>query len=181
MTAKTLPRHNYGYFYNYQEHVQQSAIKAKHKLVDFMDTDDSEIVSEVIKNIGSYCKPFDPLLDGYDYADEFFCASIVPLTLSVLSLAAVCYAVIESTNALTVKLGLAHDDGDFHGEYALFAIGAALVSAILAIISLIKSVISLVTRPIATILANEGYINEAEPDWRFADTDSFYYEFPTLR
>ena len=183
MATSFYPNENLSFFQNYQEHTQQIAINLKHKFEQLSLMSEIEQSNKVSENIVSYFKLFDPLLDQYDYADEFVGATIVPLTLSIVAFSAICYAWNEALNALGVQFGVIDDDvkaDEFtYGQCALIAIGIALASVLLAIISLIKSAISLVTRPVATILADEeDMFDKVIPDLRFTDTDTFSREYP---
>lgn len=179
MATSRVPNANLGFFENYQQHVNAL-------LNDYSNTNkvrtEEEHKNYLADKCSTYFKAFDPLYDEYDFADEVAGATIVPLTLSAVSIICLVAGIWESIHQVAIDLGIVENNipdgvmdlmGDLlkgrtdrlvnlangastHGENAFALILIALISAILAIVSFVKSAVSIITRPIVTALDECG-------------------------
>lgn len=150
------PKSELKFFENYKHHLNFLTGEFHKKVTEYhKKSQDGEagdfLQTELLKRLSFV----DPLYDGYDYFDEVFGATAVPLIGAVGAFVYLGKSIWEAIQLLAMKVKLKQDDHKDHGELAghnLFRAGLAIS---VAFGSLIKSIISLVTRPIATLV--QGY------------------------
>ncbi|AHE67580.1 hypothetical protein [Legionella oakridgensis] len=164
---------NYG---DHLKHVEHQANLTYYRFLSYQSY--SKQFSLLGEQMRERIKIFQALYDGYDYADEILGATIVPILSVANTVVFTVAALWEGMQALSIRIGLARDDGDHHSRLAMSYLLGAGAFLLFSAVSLVKSAISLITRPLITMV--HGF--KPQDTERFYNEDGAYEEpeYPSL-
>jgi hypothetical protein len=155
---------------NYDDHMICRGVKFERKIKELnrlLQSGDIEgELSIANQEVLARINFLDPLIDKYDYFDEIFGATGMPLLTGLAALGAAGYGLIQGAQSLSIGLGLIQDDGEHHAKQALGYFCVAAIALVATIVGAITHGLSLLTRPIATAI--EG--------WKESDENRFLVE-----
>lgn len=141
------PNAELNFFQNYHNHLKAIDHHIA-KEIDDVEKDQKDLSAAILGHINV----FDSLRDGYDYFDECLGATVVPLSLLLISLALEGVAVWQLIQSIGIKVGLIDGDAGDALETAGFCAFMGAGVFVMAALQFIKSAVSMITRPIATVI-----------------------------
>ena len=165
------PNSRKNFISNYGDHLKYlMEVQLVEKIVAFEEAKNFTELLRLVddEELKKHLLVFDKLRDGHDYLDEVGGVLVVPFLgvgASALSLGA---AIYEGGVALGIRYNLIDDDDKEHGFNAAKYLFAMVTTLALSLAFAVKSAISLITRPLITLVAEQGHDDKK---LRFRDED----------